>query len=672
MELFYLSCFNLSYDQALKQFGKHNTRIFKDILRARNLRKKAVLQPNCDLFAAGLEIHDPLDPNFFKQLQDEHDYYWQKPSHIHKPKDEDHPLYKPQKCFLFDGTIELADGVDEACAMTKSIPAQAIPDSVYASLPNDFLPDDFEKQVADCIMHGERYEGTMEKLPRRHDPILFWVVQPSLYGSPVDTRNRAILSDLYRKVLLLSALKGKSLFDLRCDRNAPISAYLPASSSGIREPLVFRLQPHMIVHGQKPASPIADAAEVEATKNLKVPHVYPISPLVDLKEEHIYNDSTLLPRQFCSDLHINSVFSTRVQDQKYPWTQLQNAANAVLNAFCAALAEATKKDMGIPGLSTVGVLDKPVTVKSVQLVNGKLDMAIVQLNTLDFNNTKNDIKNMIWLEKAAHLYTPKPFFENMTDVVDLNYDTVKKFLGTPITGVVETLQGISVIMLGRICSSAIVRSKSALQGRTIMTSNPRNIGIPFVIDNDGRVERTYDVFSRLLKERIICVMSPIDDSSAAAIIAQLLFLQSDSAKAPIHMYINCPGGVVSSGLGIYDTMQYISAPVSTWCIGQASSMGSLLLCAGEKGSRTALPNSRIMVHQPSGGAKGTASDILISAEEIRRLRSRLNEIYSHHTGQPVDTIAAMLDRDRYLSALEAKELGLVDKVETHGASMPSA
>ncbi|KAI1728456.1 clp protease domain-containing protein [Ditylenchus destructor] len=213
-----------------------------------------------------------------------------------------------------------------------------------------------------------------------------------------------------------------------------------------------------------------------------------------------------------------------------------------------------------------------------------------------------------------------------------------------------------------------------LQGvnyRFMSTSVQRNMGIPFIIDNDGRTERAYDVFSRLLKDRIVCVMAPIDDHFAAAIIAQLLFLQSDSAKSPINMYINSPGGVVSAGLGIYDTMQYISAPIATWCMGQASSMGSLLLCAGEKGMRHALPNSRIMVHQPSGGAQGTASDIIIRADEIKRLRSRLNEIYSYHTSQPVEVISQALDRDRYMSAGEAKEFGIIDNIATHTGSMPS-
>uniref|UniRef100_A0A914YWQ2 ATP-dependent Clp protease proteolytic subunit n=1 Tax=Panagrolaimus superbus TaxID=310955 RepID=A0A914YWQ2_9BILA len=232
-------------------------------------------------------------------------------------------------------------------------------------------------------------------------------------------------------------------------------------------------------------------------------------------------------------------------------------------------------------------------------------------------------------------------------------------------------------MLQRNCRFAQLISKSLIQleknavAKSFHLSSTRNFGIPLVIDNDGRTERVYDIYSRLLKDRIICVMSPIDDHVASAIIAQLLFLQSDSSKSPIHMYINSPGGSVTAGLGIYDTMQYVSAPVATWCIGQASSMGSLLLCAGEKGMRTALPNSRIMVHQPSGGAQGTASDILIRAEEIIRLRQRLNEIYSTHTGQTIEKIHETLDRDRFMSSQEAKDFGLIDRIEIHPGSIPS-
>ncbi|VDO25745.1 unnamed protein product [Haemonchus placei] len=182
------------------------------------------------------------------------------------------------------------------------------------------------------------------------------------------------------------------------------------------------------------------------------------------------------------------------------------------------------------------------------------------------------------------------------------------------------------------------------------TSAPTLTAIPFVIENEGRGERSYDIYSRLLRDRIVCVMTP------------LLFLQSDSSKKPIHMYINSPGGSVTAGLAIYDTMQMITPPVATWCVGQASSMGSLLLCAGEKGMRTALPNSRIMVHQPSGGAQGTCSDIVIRAEEIQRLKKRTQEIY---------VIQETLDRDRFMSALEAMKFGIVDKVESHKGSMPT-
>ncbi|KAK6047511.1 endopeptidase Clp, partial [Cooperia oncophora] len=204
--------------------------------------------------------------------------------------------------------------------------------------------------------------------------------------------------------------------------------------------------------------------------------------------------------------------------------------------------------------------------------------------------------------------------------------------------------------------------------RREFTATPSLSAIPFVIENEGRGERSYDIYSRLLRDRIVCVMTPVDDFVASSVIAQLLFLQSDSSKKPIHMYINSPGGSVTAGLAIYDTMQMITPPVVTWCVGQASSMGSLLLCAGEKGMRTALPNSRIMVHQPSGGAQGTCSDIIIRAEEIQRLKKRTQEIYVHHTGQTYEVIQETLDRDRFMSAYEAMKFGIVDKVESHKGS----
>ena len=185
---------------------------------------------------------------------------------------------------------------------------------------------------------------------------------------------------------------------------------------------------------------------------------------------------------------------------------------------------------------------------------------------------------------------------------------------------------------------------------------------PTIYDQSSRGTLGYDIFSRLLKERIVFIAGPVDDSLATTVIAQLLFLESENPKKDISIYINSPGGIVSSGLAIYDTMQYIRCPITTVCIGQAASMGSLLLAAGDKDSRIALPNARVMVHQPSGGFRGVASDIERHAEEIIELKRRLNEIYVKHTGQDYDTIERKLDRDSFMTAEEACEFGIVDKV----------
>jgi len=185
---------------------------------------------------------------------------------------------------------------------------------------------------------------------------------------------------------------------------------------------------------------------------------------------------------------------------------------------------------------------------------------------------------------------------------------------------------------------------------------------PYIIERSSRGERTYDIFSRLLMDRIIFLGVPINDDVANIIIAQLLFLQADSADKDIYIYINTPGGIVSAGMAIYDTMQHITAPVNTICMGMAASMGSFLLAAGRKGKRSALPHSRIMIHQPSGGAQGTASDIEIQAREILYLPSKLNDLYAHHTGKALDQIERDMDRDRFMSADEAKEYGIVDNV----------
>jgi len=186
--------------------------------------------------------------------------------------------------------------------------------------------------------------------------------------------------------------------------------------------------------------------------------------------------------------------------------------------------------------------------------------------------------------------------------------------------------------------------------------------IPMVVEQSSRGERAYDIYSRLLKERIVFLVGPVNDNVATLITAQFLYLESENPKKEIYFYINSPGGLVNAGLGVYDTMQYIRSPVSTLCIGQASSMGSFLLAAGEKGKRFSLPNSRIMVHQPSAGFQGQATDFEIHANEIMLLKKRLNEIYSKHTGRNVEEIKNALERDKFMTAREAKEFGLIDKV----------
>ena len=186
--------------------------------------------------------------------------------------------------------------------------------------------------------------------------------------------------------------------------------------------------------------------------------------------------------------------------------------------------------------------------------------------------------------------------------------------------------------------------------------------IPMVVEQTGRGERAYDIYSRLLKERIIFLVGQINDNVASLVTAQLLFLESENPKKEISFYINSPGGLVTAGLGIYDTMQYIRSPITTLCIGQASSMGSFLLAAGEKGHRLSLPNSRIMVHPPSAGFQGQATDIEIHAKEIISLKKRLNEIYAKHTGRSIEEIKDALERDKFMTPNEAKDFGLIDKV----------
>jgi ATP-dependent Clp protease protease subunit len=218
-------------------------------------------------------------------------------------------------------------------------------------------------------------------------------------------------------------------------------------------------------------------------------------------------------------------------------------------------------------------------------------------------------------------------------------------------------------------SLPFLHASSALSNRSSVMSTPErhpletlSTLVPMVIEQTARGERSFDIYSRLLKERIIFMVGQVDDHISSVVCAQLLFLESENPSKEISMYINSPGGIVTSGLAMYDTMQYIKSPVSTVCIGQACSMGSLLLAAGEKGKRYALPNSRIMIHQPSGGAQGQSTDIQIQAMEILKLRKRLSEIYVHHTHQTYEKVDAAIERDNFMSAEEAKAFGLLDEV----------
>ncbi|KDP42914.1 hypothetical protein JCGZ_23856 [Jatropha curcas] len=217
-------------------------------------------------------------------------------------------------------------------------------------------------------------------------------------------------------------------------------------------------------------------------------------------------------------------------------------------------------------------------------------------------------------------------------------------------------------------SSAKLFSTTTTGSRIPLCSNPSIRStrayslIPMVIEHSSRGERAYDIFSRLLKERIVCINGPINDDTSHVVVAQLLFLESENPSKPIHMYLNSPGGQVTAGLAIYDTMQYIRSPINTICMGQAASMASLLLAAGAKGERKSLPNATIMIHQPSGGYSGQAKDMTIHTKQIVRIWDALNELYSKHTGQSIDVIQKNMDRDYFMTPEEAKEFGLIDEV----------
>lgn len=212
----------------------------------------------------------------------------------------------------------------------------------------------------------------------------------------------------------------------------------------------------------------------------------------------------------------------------------------------------------------------------------------------------------------------------------------------------------------------VAMSKEAISKDAMLATIESSL-VPMVVEQTARGERAYDIYSRLLKERVIFLVGPVEDHMANLVVAQLLFLESENPDKDIHLYINSPGGAVTAGLSIYDTMQFIKPDVSTMCIGQAASMGAFLLTGGAKGKRFALPNSRMMIHQPSGGAHGQASDIEIQANEILKMRQQLNEIMAHHTGKPLEDIARDTERDNFMNAEEAVSYGLIDKVITRRA-----
>jgi ATP-dependent Clp protease, protease subunit len=207
--------------------------------------------------------------------------------------------------------------------------------------------------------------------------------------------------------------------------------------------------------------------------------------------------------------------------------------------------------------------------------------------------------------------------------------------------------------------------QSVHMGSQTESVDPQGLGlVPIVVEQSSRGERSYDIYSRLLRERVIFLVGPVEDHSANLVVAQMLFLESENPDKDIHLYINSPGGSVTAGMSIYDTMQFVKPDISTMCIGQACSMGAFLLTAGTKGKRFCLPNSRVMIHQPSGGAQGQASDIHIHAQEILKIRERLNQLMAHHTGQSVEQVSLDTERDRFMNAEESKEYGLIDQIVT--------
>uniref|UniRef100_A0A915B1S9 39S ribosomal protein L37, mitochondrial n=1 Tax=Parascaris univalens TaxID=6257 RepID=A0A915B1S9_PARUN len=381
-----------------KQWGKMDTRIFKAILEARNKRKMPSFQVPDALKALGVEVYDPNSPDFPTPRELPSPVIDHPAFKVNTP--QDHPLYKAVKCALFDGTEPFTDGIDQACALTNAVRRPQFPSSIAEKASKIQLPRDFEGHLRDLIMHGERYDPTLEKLPKRHDPVLFWIRHPRVYGTPVVKKNNIVLDNLYRSILL-TAIQHDQLEFLRCDRDEPLSGALNFGGEFEKRPFVIRCQPHLVIQSPVPIQPWADKDEVNKTKEEMVPDVTPIDPRIDLTEDNIYNTEAVVPRNRFH-LHLDTIMWTREQDQKYPWTREQNAANAVMYCFCAALVEATRK--GIPSSS---LLATPVTTRAVQIVDGRLDLVVFQLNTLDLSRAST-VKNIVWVEPdicRRHFFT---------------------------------------------------------------------------------------------------------------------------------------------------------------------------------------------------------------------------------------------------------------------------
>uniref|UniRef100_A0A1I8BPD8 39S ribosomal protein L37, mitochondrial n=1 Tax=Meloidogyne hapla TaxID=6305 RepID=A0A1I8BPD8_MELHA len=389
----------------LKQWGKYNTRLFRDFNRRINKIESDVLQIDPEIKQMGIKIQNPLIPNFFEQFEKK-DENFAFPKHLRKKAQEEHPLYKTQQCLLFEGTESLTDGIDQACSLINSLEPSPIPNFVYSSIPKNFLPKDFENHIIDSIMAGERYDPSLDKLPKKFDPILFWIGQIAYYGTTV--------------------LKRKCSFD------DPISSITPANLTIVNTPMVFRQQPHIVIQSEDLISPLATKKEILETKLKEIPNIFPISPFIDLQRTNIYNDTAVVPGIVNDQKYaLNTILWAREQCQKYPWTSEENAGNAICHCFGAALAQAlrlTNLEFEKTELEEDKILKRPIITKAIQLVNGKMDFVIVQLNTLNLANSEG-IKNLVWLDKACSLYKPKPMHQNLLNVEELNLETAKKFVG---------------------------------------------------------------------------------------------------------------------------------------------------------------------------------------------------------------------------------------------------